>query len=409
MPVLKKREFDKLLAAGAKKVRLKYDNITVDTLPSGSAAGPGSYVVVNSANQLVVSTVEVNIAGNNKQIQYNSSGSLAASENFSFDGDTFRLTGSMYLSSSKGNNEFPLTIMSSEDSGEYLQCLSRDGAHPSIELRQGGGGNGGVMLYDDSGNNRLYLEGDSSPKIEFRNDSDNVRGFIKYHEGSGGDWLTISGSRHGLVLSGGIVQIDGTLQGASPLKIGGEVQFTSAGENAAFNFGPNQEAKIFYKDGNTGALIISGSDAHGTAISGSVLTVHTTNGIGVGIENSSVTHAITLPNNDNTTGRIKANAFVSYSSQRFKKDIKTLQDPIETLKNINVVSFKWKDTDRLDYGFIAEDVGKVLPNIVTWEDNKKDAQGMDYLKIISFLVEAVKKQQKEIDELKHKFSSQSSE
>ncbi len=126
----------------------------------------------------------------------------------------------------------------------------------------------------------------------------------------------------------------------------------------------------------------------------------TTNGMGVGVTGDDITHAITLPNNDNSTGRIKANAYVSYSSQRYKKEIKVLDDPMNILNKIEGVSFKWKDTDRLDYGFIAEDVGKVLPNIVSWEDNKRDAQGMDYLKIISFLVEAVKNQQKEINKLK---------
>ena len=76
-----------------------------------------------------------------------------------------------------------------------------------------------------------------------------------------------------------------------------------------------------------------------------------------------VSHAITLPNNDNSTGRIKANAYVSYSSQRYKKDIKVLDDPMNILNKIEGVSFKWKDTDRLDYGFIAEDVGKMyLPD-----------------------------------------------
>ncbi len=309
MPALRKREFDKFLSAGAKKVRLKYDNIIVDTLPSGSAAGPGSYVVVNSDNQLVLTQ-----------------------------------------------------------------------SAPSSR-------------YDDDV--KLYFGTDNDSFIEYNEDLD--------------DFLVISGSSQGIVLSGSVIQIDGTLEGASPLKIGGEVQFTSAGEDAAFNFGPNKEAKIYYKDGATGTLIISGSSAHGTAISGSALVIRTTSGIGVGVENSDITHAITLPNNDNSTGQIKANAFVSYSSQRYKKDIQTLDDPMDVLKNINGVSFKWKDTDRLDYGFIAEDVGKVLPSIVTWETNKKDAQGMDYLKIISFLVEAVKKQQKEIDELKHKFSSQSSD
>ena len=128
--------------------------------------------------------------------------------------------------------------------------------------------------------------------------------------------------------------------------------------------------------------------------------MQTTNGMGIGVSGANITHAITLPNNDNATGQIKANAFVSYSSQRYKKDIKVLDDPMNILNKIEGVSFKWKDTDRLDYGFIAEDVGKVLPNIVSWEDNKCDAQGMDYLKIISFLVEAVKNQQKEINKLK---------
>ena len=221
------------------------------------------------------------------------------------------------------------------------------------------------------------------------------------------DFLVISGSSQGIVLSGSVIQIDGTLEGASPLKIGGEVQFVSTGDSAAFNFGPNQEAKLFFNNDNF--LTISGSHSNGSVISGSALVVKTTSGLGVGVESADITHAITLPNNDNSTGQIKANAFVSYSSQRYKKDIQTLDDPMDVLKNINGVSFKWRDTDRLDYGFIAEDVGKVLPNIVTWENNKKDAQGMDYLKIISFLVEAVKKQQKEIDELKHKFSSQSSD
>tara|TARA_Y100001972_G_C7624827_1_gene313381 strand:+ start:596 stop:1324 length:729 start_codon:yes stop_codon:yes gene_type:complete len=163
-------------------------------------------------------------------------------------------------------------------------------------------------------------------------------------------------------------------------------------------FGNNNECSIKHS-GSQDYLVISGS-TNGIVLSGSHVIVDQK--LGVGIPNSDITHAITLPNNDNTTGQIKANAFVSYSSQRYKKDIEVLNDPMDVLNRLNGVSFKWKDTERLDYGFIAEDVGKVLPGIVSWEDNKKDAQGMDYLKIISFLVEAVKKQQKQIDELNQK-------
>ena len=224
---------------------------------------------------------------------------------------------------------------------------------------------------------------------------DNDEAHIEYNE-NGDDFLVISGSDAGIVLSGSTIQIAGTLEGASPLKIGGEVQFTSTGEDAAFNFGPNGEAKIFYKDGSTGALIISGSSTRGTIISGSGFFLDCNMGVGT----DAVTHAITLPNNNNSSGAVKANSFISYSSIRYKKDVKVSDDPMSVIQNLKGVSFKWKDSGQEDFGFIAEDVGKVLPGIVSWDDNKKDAQGMEYLKLISFLVEASKKQNSEINELK---------
>jgi len=255
--------------------------------------------------------------------------------------------------------------------------------------------------YDEATNDTAVLGGTDwqildDKKLFFGTNKD---AHIEYNE-DGDDFLVISGPSNGIVLSGSTIQIAGTLEGASPLRIAGEVQFTSAGESSAFNFGPNKEAKIYYESSGTGALIVSGSSTTGTLISGSSLIVKTINGIGVGVDSSQITHAITLPNNDDASGQIKANAFIATSSRRYKKEIKALHDPMDVLNKIEGVSFKWKDSDRLDYGFIAEDVGKVLPNIVSWEDNKKDAHGIDYQKIISFLVEAVKKQEKEINKLK---------
>ncbi len=49
---------------------------------------------------------------------------------------------------------------------------------------------------------------------------------------------------------------------------------------------------------------------------------------------------------------------------------------------------------------IAEEVGKVLPEIVVYEANGVDANGMDYSKITPLLLEAIKAQQKEIELLK---------
>jgi uncharacterized cupin superfamily protein len=214
---------------------------------------------------------------------------------------------------------------------------------------------------------------------------------------------SISGSSDGITLSGSTIQIDGTLEGASPLKIGGELQFVSTGDAAAFNFGPNNEAKIYYEDGGNGALIVSGSEHRGLVLSGSC--VHVARYLAVG--DCSATHAITLPDTSDNSGKVKANAFLSYSSIRFKKNVQPLESPMDTLSKLNGVSYDWKDTGKKDYGFIAEEVGKVLPEIVEWSADSEYANSMDYIRIISFLVEGVKEQEKKITDLQNKLADMS--
>jgi hypothetical protein len=99
---------------------------------------------------------------------------------------------------------------------------------------------------------------------------------------------------------------------------------------------------------------------------------------------------------------VKANAFVSYSSIRFKENIEPLGSALDTISKLEGVSYNWKDTGKKDFGFIAEEVGKVLPEIVEWNVDSQYANTMDYTRIISFLVEAVKEQQKKIDLLVEK-------
>jgi hypothetical protein len=47
---------------------------------------------------------------------------------------------------------------------------------------------------------------------------------------------------------------------------------------------------------------------------------------------------------------------------------------------------------------IAEEVGKVIPEVVSYEDNGKDAVAVDYAKLVPVLVEAVKEQQQSLEE-----------
>ena len=230
-------------------------------------------------------------------------------------------------------------------------------------------------------------------KLHFGDSQD---GHIEYNE-NGDDFLVISGSSEGIVLSGSTIQIDGTLEGASPLKIGGAIQFVaSEGAATAFNFGPNNEARIFFQTDPSNALVISGStNPGGVTISGSAVNVDCFVGIGVGEGNA--THALTLPDTSDATGKVKANAFVSYSSIRYKEHIQPLESAVSTINKLQGVSYSWKDTGKKDFGFIAEEVGKVIPEIVEWSADPQYANTMYYTIIISFLVEAVKEQQKKID------------
>jgi hypothetical protein len=42
---------------------------------------------------------------------------------------------------------------------------------------------------------------------------------------------------------------------------------------------------------------------------------------------------------------------------------------------------------------IAEEVGAVVPEVVTWDQNGKDAQSVDYSRLTALLIEATKEQQ----------------
>lgn len=133
-------------------------------------------------------------------------------------------------------------------------------------------------------------------------------------------------------------------------------------------------------------------------------TLSTQGNLGVNMSGSSPSHGVTLPDTSTSTGQVKANSFVTYSSIRFKKDVQKLDNAMDIINQLEGVSYKWKDTGKQDYGFIAEEVGRVLPDIVEWED-ENNATSMDYMRIISFLVEAVKYQHNKLNELTDKIDN----
>jgi hypothetical protein len=64
------------------------------------------------------------------------------------------------------------------------------------------------------------------------------------------------------------------------------------------------------------------------------------------------------------------------------------------------VTYNWKKDGKRDIGLIAEEIGEVVPEVVQYEENGKDAKSVDYARLVALLIEGMKEQQKQIDELK---------
>ena len=108
----------------------------------------------------------------------------------------------------------------------------------------------------------------------------------------------------------------------------------------------------------------------------------------------------------NTSGAITAGgditAFFS-SDERLKDNITPLSDAINKINQIGGYEFDWNSDSSHsghDVGVIAQEIEKVLPEVVTTRDNGYKA--VRYEKIVALLIQAVKEQQLQIDELKSK-------
>jgi hypothetical protein len=105
----------------------------------------------------------------------------------------------------------------------------------------------------------------------------------------------------------------------------------------------------------------------------------------------------TTPSNLLTLGRgygpSIADGWSTYSSRRWKTNIQTLHGALEKVQRLRGVSYDLKANGQHEVGVIAEEVGTVVPELVTYEANGKDARGVDYSRLTALLIEATKEQQ----------------
>jgi hypothetical protein len=95
------------------------------------------------------------------------------------------------------------------------------------------------------------------------------------------------------------------------------------------------------------------------------------------------------------SGVVTATDFNSTSDINLKENIKPIEDSLNKIIQLNGIEFDWKYNQQPSIGVIAQEVEKVFPSIVKTAENKS----VNYNGLIGVLIEAVKEQQKQIEEL----------
>jgi hypothetical protein len=96
-------------------------------------------------------------------------------------------------------------------------------------------------------------------------------------------------------------------------------------------------------------------------------------------------------------------AYGSPSDKRLKENIKPIESALDKVSKLQGVTFDWKKSDSIldikeDIGFIAQDVQKVIPELV--RENEDGMLSMRHQGIAPILLEAIKELKAEIEELK---------
>ena len=126
----------------------------------------------------------------------------------------------------------------------------------------------------------------------------------------------------------------------------------------------------------------------------------------VSVAGTSINTANTLvardPSGDFTAGSITATQYTSTSDISLKKNVSTIENALEKVLSLRGVEYDRIESGEHQIGVIAQEVEKIIPEVVYGDEIKSVA----YANIVALLIEAIKEQQKEINKLKKKFNEE---
>jgi hypothetical protein len=172
----------------------------------------------------------------------------------------------------------------------------------------------------------------------------------------------------------------------------------------------NEGGQINFKRSLNGSTVDWSIDQYGTSASDARFRIFNTSELNgmvikengfIGMGNSAPTVRLQV------TGDIIANSIAGSSDARFKTNISPITNSLQKVLALRGVHFNWNTTafpermfsDKKTIGFIAQEVEKVVPEIVQTENTPEQYKSVHYDKVVALLVEAIKEQQKQINQL----------
>ena len=166
----------------------------------------------------------------------------------------------------------------------------------------------------------------------------------------------------------------------------------STGTDYAMSFQMSNTANRGWWWGSTGQTNLRGAmslTTTGKAVIATSLTV----GYGEATRTAATTYALDVTGTIRATGDV-----VAFSDVRVKENIKTIDNSLEKVSKLRGVEFNKIGDNKKSIGVIAQDVQKVIPELV--RENENGMLSMRHQGIAPILIEAIKELKAEIEELK---------
>ena len=114
---------------------------------------------------------------------------------------------------------------------------------------------------------------------------------------------------------------------------------------------------------------------------------------------NNITIVNTVTTNNVTANLVTAVDINTTSDIALKDNILKINNSLDVLEKITGFTFNWKSDGVKSYGVSAQEVEKILPEIVRIRGD--GYKGVNYLNLIAFLIEAIKDLRKEVSEIKN--------